>query len=401
MFDLRNFGDLLFPLIAAQRLATMGLETIAVSPSGHKTGLADAAPSIPLRELLAGEIDCAGIVVGGGYIIHCHPISFLENYAAEGLTETAGTGLWLGATLAAAVRDIPIVWNAPGVPHPLPQSRRVLAAAALRASDYVSLRDRGSAELIQPPNDVEVSLVPDPVAGIARLWDRRTLDRSFHQFLKRKARTDGDTLFVLHARDRSLATVGVAGIAARVDEFAREQRMTPVLVAVGQSHDDDKLARKIAGALHGPHILMDDPESLIEIASVIANSRLYMGSSLHGYIVAAAYDVPGILVARPSYRKFSGFLEHTGRMADLVLDWPEAFVAARGRTKEKWGIGIPAKVHDALDTHWRRIGEGLACSERRRAQRHGFLRAWAAQGMRIANIDWACLPFSRAHMLNG
>ena len=109
MFDMRNFGDLLFPLVARERLCGFepGFEILPVSPTGAATGFADALASVPLAEMMTGETPAHGILIGGGYMIHGHKMHFLGEYAADGLSEYAGPGLWLGATLAAAAAGTP------------------------------------------------------------------------------------------------------------------------------------------------------------------------------------------------------------------------------------------------------------------------------------------------------
>ena len=103
-----------------------------------------------------------------------------------------------------------------------------------------------------------------------------------------------------------------------------------------------------------PHLLLDEAESLREITAALAHSRFYLGASLHGYVVSTAYGVPGVLVGRPAYHKFSGFLAHTGREGDLAGSWPQAFAIA-----ETFGPDTdprpPAAAHEALDTHWQAI----------------------------------------------
>jgi polysaccharide pyruvyl transferase WcaK-like protein len=393
MFDMRNFGDLLFPLVARERLSGFepGFEILPVSPTGAATGFTDALPSVALTEMMTGEREAHGILVGGGYMIHGHKMHFLEEYAAE--RDYAGPGLWLGATLAAAACDIPIAWNAPGVPHPFARSQRPLVDAALRATDYVSLRDTGSLELLEPPADVAVDVVPDPIASLASLWPKPMLTAPFKALLERKGARREARHLALHFRNRSLARFGVEAAAKAVDAFAQTQGLTPILVAVGQTHDDDTLARDIAGRLTGPHILLDDPSTLIEIASVFGESALYIGASLHGYIAAAAYGVPAVLVAQPSYRKFQGFLDHTGRSEDLARDWPGAFTIASHRADKS--VPMSTRVLDALDAHWRRIAEALSDPARRRAERHAFLRDWLRAGAQAGGAAWPHLPYAR------
>jgi polysaccharide pyruvyl transferase WcaK-like protein len=395
MFDMRNFGDLMFPLIARERLARMGIDVVPVSPTGADTGLGDAMPSVPLQEMLAGDVDVCGILVGGGYIIHTHKMHFLDEYQSEALAEFAGPGLWLGATLAASVRDVPLVWNAPGVPHPFAQSQRPLIDAALRAADHLCVRDQGGAELLDCPSDIPVGVVPDPVASIADMWTPQMLAPVFQSLIARKGGDPRARYMALHFRNRSLVRIGAAGAAALVDDFAHAHDLRPILVAVGQTHADDILAREIASHLKTTHMVLDDPVSLIEIAAAVALSSLYVGASLHGYVVAAAYGVPGVLVAQPSYRKFQGFLDHTGRHQDLVHNWKEAFETARERVGETTTARIPQSVLDALDTHWNHIGEALSAPCRKRNERRVFLHRWLRAGTDAGGLAWSSLPFVR------
>jgi len=391
MFDMRNFGDLMFPLIARERLCD--IEIVPVSPTGAATGFSDALASVPLAEMMMGATEASGILIGGGYIIHGHKMHFLDEYAAGGLRDHAGPGLWLGATLAAALRDIPVAWNAPGVPHPFARNQRPLVDAALRAADYVSLRDTGSLELLEPPAGIAVDVVPDPVASIARLWPRRTLAEPFKNLLERKGAPRDARFLALHFRNRSLARFGTAAAAAAVEAFAKAQGLVPILVAVGQTHEDDVLAREIAGHMTIPHVLLDDPKELREIASVFGQSSLYIGASLHGYVAAAAYGVPAVLVAQPSYRKFQGFLDHTGRTQDLAKDWPSAFAIAQEHANET--TAMPGRVLEALDEHWRRIAQALCDPARRRGTRHDFLRQWLRRGAEAGGPAWPHLPYAR------
>jgi hypothetical protein len=398
MFDMRNFGDLMFPLIARARLAESGIETVAVSPTGTSTGLPDSMASVSLQEMLAGDTDISGMLVGGGYVIHTHKMLFLDEYQADGLAEYGGPGIWLGATLAAAVRDVPIAWNAPGVPHPFPNNQRLLINAALRATDYASVRDKGSAELLAADGDVHLHVVPDPVASIAQLWQPAMLERSFKSLIERKGGDPQARYFAVHVRNRSLARMGAAGIAKQVDDFSLAQGVCPLLIAVGQTHADDVLAREISSQLQAKHLVLDDPQSLAEIAAAIAFSKLYVGASLHGYVAAAAYGVPGVLVAFPSYRKFDGFLDHTGRMQDLAHNWNDAFDIAARRVQEGTMVRIPRSVLDALDAHWLTLGTQFAAPDNKRAQRHAFLRHWLRTGMAAGGPVWPYLPFVRRNV---
>src|SRR5262249_47963886 len=118
-----------------------------------------------------------------------------------------------------------------------------------------------------------------------------------------------------------------------------------------------------------------------------------IGASLHGYIAAAAYGVPAVLVAQPSYRKFQGFLDHTGRGQDLARDWPGAFALARSRADRS--VPMPDRVLDALDAHWRGVADALADPAARRAERHAFLRQWLRAGAETGGASWPHHPYAK------
>ncbi len=394
MFDMANFGDLLFPLVAEYRLGAFGLPIVPVSPTAARVEMSDVLPSVSIGEVVRGEVPARGMLIGGGYIIHNHSMAFLAEYAGSDLAEWVGAGMWLGMTVAASLQDVPLAWNAPGVPHPFATSHRAVVDAAIRATDYVCLRDKGSRELLACPADVDVTIVPDPVADLARLWPARTLDQAMRGFLDRKEVRRDARLAAVHVRNRSLAGLGSQGVAKMLDAFAAHEGLLPVLMAVGRSHEDDRTARAVSSAMREKHVVLDDPVSLREVASIICNSTVYVGASLHGYVAAASYGIPGVLVARPAYRKFAGFLEHTGRKEDLAGEWAAAFSLASTRLQER-ATGIPEAVYEKLDGHWARVAAALSDRDRRHRERQAFLRTCFQVGIAADGPGWAHRPFVR------
>ncbi|WP_439597766.1 polysaccharide pyruvyl transferase family protein [Falsiroseomonas sp.] len=397
MFDMNNYGDLLFPLVARQRLAEAGFDLVPVAPAGSRAGFPDALPTVDIAAMMdPARQPAAGILIGGGYIIHAHSLDFLDHYAGAGLGSWCGAGLWLGATLAAALRDIPLAWNAPGVPHPFSARQHALLAPALRAASYVSVRDEGSRRLL--PEAAEITVVPDPIATLPRLWPRAQLAEAYRQLLARRGVPPETRLLALHLRNRSIAGLDQVALGAALRDFAAAQGLMPMLVAVGESHDDPAVARQFAQHLGAPLLMLDDPLSLREITAALAHAALYVGASLHGYIVTAAYGVPGVLVARPRYNKFAGFLAQTGRPQDLAGDWSEALRIAAERQPNRGGSLVPATVTAALDRHWARILAAFAAPGAHAAQRQAFAMALLRGAVAAEGPEWAMAPFLNRRM---
>jgi hypothetical protein len=150
---------------------------------------------------------------------------------------------------------------------------------------------------------------------------------------------------------------------------------------------------ELSNSLMTPHVRLDDPRSLAELAAVLANADLYLGHSMHGYIVSASYDVPGVIVARSGFQKYRGFARHIGRDADIVRNWDKAFLRAAELTAADQGKLIPASVHDALDLHWSRLAEAILDRSAGRARRATFLRSVMIDGLATQGVSWLMESF--------
>lgn len=391
-FDVANYGDLLFPVVAAHRLAPLGWEVVPVSPTMQRTVFEDAMPAEPLGKLpfgLAGD----AVLIGGGELVHAWPATFLDEYRIGDLPGWAYPSLWLGASLAGALCDVPIVWNAPGVPSPFPeQLRRMAVEPSLAAADYVAVRDGPSRRFLGSAHRESVSVVPDTIAELARAWPLRSLAPAFEGLVARKGIAADAALMAVHVRTAGLGPTGMGDLAAMLDDFAGTRGLTPVLVAIGPSLEDAQAARALGEAMAQDHVCLDDPLSLREIAAAIAHARVYVGNSMHGYVTATAYGRPGAIVARPSFRKFAGFAEHMGRPDDVVADWQDAFARIAGELGAE--VGIPVAVSDALDGHWARVAAAIADPSAGRERRAEFLRRYVANGLAGNGMGWLLAPLS-------
>jgi polysaccharide pyruvyl transferase WcaK-like protein len=389
-FDVQNYGDVLFPLVAAHRLNRHGIEILPLSPTGLPTGWSGTMASTNFAAILDYRQSIDGILIGGGNIVHVGPAN-LQDYKLGNLFGWAYAGLWLGATIAAAIRNVPVIWNAPGVPTALPEPLRqhIMMKQSLQAAAYVSVRDAASAENLGNFADVKVAVVPDTALDVAQLWPKAHLADMFASMLDRKAAPSGGTQYLtVHAKARSL-DVPPNVLAGWIDDFAAARGMTPLLVALGPCHDDDVTARQIGRFLRSPHIVLDDPLGIEEIAAAIAHAGCYVGSSLHGYITAAAYAVPSVLVTKPDLPKFHGFTAHLGRERDLAPDWGRAFETAASYVGASRPRAIPASVFAQLDQHWDRIAKEINQPSRRMVEQARFLRSYMQHSISHGGWDWA------------
>jgi polysaccharide pyruvyl transferase WcaK-like protein len=397
MFDMHNFGDLLFPLLAEAKLAPLGFKIVPVSATGVRPRLNDAAQSLSLAEAFGRAEPAAGVLIGGGYILHTHRLDILREYRAGDTGAWVGAANWLGAGLLAAVHDAPIAWNAPGAPHPLSKIAEGLAPALIKASDYVSVRDRGSQKVLTPGSDA-AEIVPDTLVDLPYLWPMSILAKPYAQLRAKLEISNDQKILAVHARGRSFSEMPLAELAKKIEARCRTYGLTPVFIGLGSAHNDDSIAQALHKAMTIPSACLSAPQSLQQIAALLAHCDAYIGSSLHGYIAAYSYGRPAVLVGRPSYQKFRGFLNHVNRDVDLAKNWDDGLAKLSCATVPP---ALPQTARDALDNHWQNIAQSFRRGpEAKRAERANFLRACFASGCHHAGAAWPCMPFTHARDLN-
>jgi polysaccharide pyruvyl transferase WcaK-like protein len=355
-FDVENYGDCLFPVVAAHRLSQAGHTITAVSPTNVKTRWADAYPPVAVSDI--GAIpDLSAVIIGGGNIVHNHAAN-LATYIEAGVDETAYVGLWAGSTIAGVMRKVPVAWNAPGVPRKFNAvDAKYLVPSHLAAADYVAVRDEASKAALGRHHKTKLHIVPDTAVEISNAWPEALLEPIFNGVLDRLSAPRSERYITIHVKKRALGdeveslVTGIEGLCSRLSAV-------PILVGLAPCHDDDDAVRAMSARLSIPHVMLDNALSLKEIAASIAMSDAYIGPSLHGYITSYSYGVPSALVARPKLAKFLGFTEQVGRSGDVVETWDEALSQIEAR------IGRPFRtaetdsfLTEALDAHWGQIIE--------------------------------------------
>ncbi|MFO0689655.1 MAG: polysaccharide pyruvyl transferase family protein [Myxococcota bacterium] len=359
-FDVANYGDLLFPLILEARLADLG-PLVHLSPVGGPPPIPGAVAS---RSPEAFEGPLAGVVVGGGHLIHAAPSSLAAYSTPPVRALTAYPTLWLGAADRALGAGVPLVWNAPGLPSAFAPRAAAVLDWATELADYLSVRDARSAELLRRAGcRCEVAVVPDTGFEVASLFPAHELERAYVEaFRARGIERTGPTL-AFHANARYLREE-IPLVAARIERIAEQAGAMPVLLALGACHGDDALARALAARMRRPALVVDQPRSLCELAACIAHSVAYLGSSLHGAITALAFGGKAALVAREpgDGGKFSGLLTEHGLADWLLRDWEMAeqrFAELMAAPPEPWRA-VARTVAPALERHWARLRTALA-----------------------------------------
>jgi hypothetical protein len=293
-FDVENYGDLLFPLIAEAELSRRLGPLTLTKYSYHEK----SRPSWPfavqsLTRLPGDALQLDGAIIGGGHVIRFDK-AIAPGYQPPSPDLHHPTGYWLTPALVARDAGLPVVWNAPGVHGEVPAWARPLMTLAMSTSNYVSVRDQASRRALAPyAGDVPVHVVPDSAFGVGRLIDMGRPSAEFARL--RQALAAGCPYIVVQA-------------SSALAPFARFVRQAQGSHPHGLALRDHRLVSLPVCPIHGDHAAVFDdelpgigrldawPHPLL-LAELIAHASAVVGVSLHLAITALAFGVP---VFRPA-----------------------------------------------------------------------------------------------------
>lgn len=365
-FDVENYGDLLFPLIARNRLAEVGIQVTPVSPTSVITKYRDAIHAMSQEEFSRDPQQFDGVLIGGGNIVH------LMDFRLPGYSSIAYPALWISATAQAARHGLPVFWNAPGVlapqqRHPAPEWLRNVVGAA----DYFSVRDAESADAMELWSGRRPDVVPDSAFDLPRVWSAEILQDRFNVIRSALGVPSDMRVVAVHLKERSLGGMSIADFATNLGGCLEKMNACAVLISLGGCHGDDDMAQAVHAMLPARSFSFHRADLLQDIASVIACSNAYIGASLHGYITATAYGSPARVVGVPALHKFSGQAAQVGRTEDVVSSWNEALGALEDLASQA-RRPLPVATGAHLDKHWSSIVTGLKNPDRQMQERSVF-----------------------------
>lgn len=312
-FDRHNFGDLLFPHIAAAllpgcTLRFAGLASRDLRPwGGHRVEalrvLAARFAGQPVNLLqVGGELLCCSAWEAA---LMLQPAAQLQATLArlDGRPEAQRAwarerlGLADQAPYLASRALFPaarLLGNALGG---MDLDRREAGLRAevldkLRGVDALSVRDRRTQALLAAAG-IAAPLCPDPAALVAELFARRIALRAGRGETAEILRAFPGGYLALQCSGEFADDASLNALAAQLDPLARRHGLGLLLFRAGAApwHDDLSLYRRLAARLRSPTRIAGTLD-IWDICALIARSRGYLGSSLHGRIVAMAFAVP-------------------------------------------------------------------------------------------------------------
>jgi hypothetical protein len=351
-FDLQNWGDLLFPLIAQKSLShhIEGVEVVANSYR-RKTRAnwyyeVEALTDLPN---LIRRYDA--ILIGGGHVVRFDKLIAYGDYYPTDKSVHHPTGYWLLPALLAANAGIPVIWNGPSTSRGLPDWAGPMLSPALEWSQYIAVRDEVSkSELRRFAPTKEVSVVPDTAFGIEQLV---SADSPTPEYQKMRHQFGLDRPYVL------------LQASSRASEFRvpieRARALLPdiqfIEISVGPDIGD------VLGVYNDwglkDHAVVEEWPSPIGLAELVCHSSGVIGTSLHLSLTSLAFGHP---VLRPLDKEDSKYIplrEHRllYSMSRKKAEAAEQFVDHV--LSNDFGNPAMDSVKERLETHWKKVTEAI------------------------------------------
>jgi hypothetical protein len=171
--------------------------------------------------------------------------------------------------------------------------------AKLAEADLVTVRDAKTAAALEA-GGVASRLLPDSVCMLKELFGQNIARRvDAAPVAKVRAHFPAGYLAVQFSADFGDDHT-LLRIAAGLDALARDRRLGIVFFRAGAAlwHDDIDMLRRCAAFMHAPSMVFDSID-IWDICALIAACRGYLGSSLHGRIVAMAFGLPRLTLLHP------------------------------------------------------------------------------------------------------
>ena len=346
-FDVENYGDLLFPLIAESELRRR-LERVDVVPFSYGAKSVGEWPFrvVSLEDLPRTVAELDALLIGGGWLIRFDK-TVAPGYGPLTAQIHHPTGYWLSPALIAQQHGVPVVWNAPGANYgDIADWADPITELALSLSSYIAVRDdpsRSALERFAGANAIEV--VPDTAFGVGALLPAGP---SFEFSRLRDANGLRAPYIVIQAYP---GLHGLYAFLRRHEERLRRFRL--LLLPISPIHGE---INALPEADLPELVRLTAWPNPVLLAEIIRGAEAVLGPSYHLAATALTAGVPVFSFVDLTSGKFAGLAAFDG-IYPLPMapdENPEPFFSRLGKRP------VSARANeqgDRLAAHWDRIAE--------------------------------------------
>jgi polysaccharide pyruvyl transferase CsaB len=297
-YGFANAGDeaILRSMIADLREKDPDIEFSVLSGDPAKTASYYRVKAV--HRMRFGEVfkvlrSCDLLIVGGGGLL-------------QDATSGRSIPYYLGVTYLAKLLGKRVMFYAQGVGPIRGWRGKFLTKMIVNKVDYITVRDRGSLELLQslgvrrPPMEVTA----DPVLLLRPSGEERV-----NKIFREKGVAKGDRIIGVSVRNWKEYDEYKTALAEALNHIVRELEVKVAFIPMHHPHDIEASA-DVMRMIEGESILIDEELSPEELLTVIGKMDFIVGMRLHSLIFAATMGVPAVGITYDA--KVKQFMELAG-----------------------------------------------------------------------------------------
>lgn len=191
----------------------------------------------------------------------------------------------------------------------LTAEERTEVFAVLNTAASLSVRDRQTFEALGR-GGVRAALVRDPAAATTELLGDAIAARAYTGEVAALSARMPNRVAVQLAADRGDdATLDRLAQALREHDGLRDTGIVLFRAGLAPWHDDRETLDRLAARLAGRPVAILESAHMLDICAVLAGARAYLGTSLHGWIVADSFGVPAHCLVRAAGDKAAAYVD--------------------------------------------------------------------------------------------
>jgi hypothetical protein len=361
-YDVDNFGDLLYPIIIDHFLGSYFSRIYHASPTGNIPKWKDSIPTCRIGDCLMGG-DPRVLMVGGGNLLSFNKATAREYSFDEEFARIVYPSFLFVPYILYIMHHIPYAYHLVGV-RQIPSGQTRIVRTLIENATFVSCRDISSrSQLIDCGIEREIGIGIDSAYYISEIFKEAELRRVYHQQSREKFHIPAQKqTAVVHLKRRYVRDHfdHAVKFLRRLISYGNVQ---PVLIPFGPCHGDDDLLVDLPEDIRNFATIVHRPEMIVDVIATIANSCCYVGSSLHGGIVALSYNRPIAFVADEEMHgigKFSGFLSQLKIEPCLYRNWKEALTVFERSRFDMFKGSKSAFLGQSASVYWKEVYRRLS-----------------------------------------
>lgn len=356
-FDVENYGDLLFEnIFSFQIRKVIDIERIDLfAPKNCKKPFESNKQVYSVTELEGKHLEKSydAIVVGGGDLIHFHKIMTNMPHISNELIEYEALYMWLIPLFTSLKYNIPLIWNAPGVPFEFSEKEKIFVNQMLDIVDYICVRDEKSKKiLLSTGTNKNILVCVDTVLSLCEVFERDLMK----DYLKSSLLPiEGDRDYIIFHGNANYTEDDIRICSDVLLDIKNTYRKKIVLLPIGYALGDLEILEKIAHYHPNEFIFSKEHFSIFQTIALISNSAAYIGSSLHGLITATSYEIPCVVINNYNAVKIAGFLEKIKRKNIMITNVEE--LKEKYREIQEMNFSLDKSYLDEIHGHFENMGK--------------------------------------------